>query len=54
MTPQDIKTASTSTLYELFDTYSSLQARGVRDEIIQELIAQELDLREQGPRCIHV
>ena len=46
MTPKDIQTASTATLYQLFDEYSSLQARGVRDEIIQELVAQELDRRE--------
>ena len=30
-----------------FDTYRTLQARSVRDEIYQELLAQELDQREQ-------
>jgi hypothetical protein len=30
-----------------FDTYRTLQARSVRDEIYQELLAQELDRREQ-------
>ena len=30
-----------------FDLYKSLQARSVRDEIYQELLAQELDRREQ-------
>jgi hypothetical protein len=30
-----------------FDTYRTLQARSVRDEIYQELLAQELDKREQ-------
>jgi len=30
-----------------FELYKSLQARSVRDEIYQELLAQELDQREQ-------
>ena len=30
-----------------FDTYRTLRARSVRDEIYQELLAQELDRREQ-------
>ena len=30
-----------------FELYKSLQARSVRDEIYQELLAQELDRREQ-------
>lgn len=38
---------STAKLYELYDLYSDLKSRGVRDEVIQEIIAQELDLREQ-------
>jgi hypothetical protein len=36
-----------SDLEEEFELYKSLQARGVRDEIYQELLAQELDRREQ-------
>ena len=34
-------------LEEEFELYKSLQARSVRDEIYQELLAQELDCREQ-------
>ncbi len=30
-----------------FETYRALQARSVRDEIYQELLAQTLDQREQ-------
>ena len=30
-----------------FELYKSLRARSVRDEIYQELLAQELDRREQ-------
>ena len=30
-----------------FELYKSLRARSVRDEIYQELLAQELDSREQ-------
>jgi hypothetical protein len=33
-------------LEDEFDLYKSLQARSVRDEIYQELLAQELDRRE--------
>ena len=38
---------SQDALEDEFELYKSLQARGVRDEIYQELLAQELDLREQ-------
>ena len=34
-------------LEDEFELYKSLQARSVRDEIYQELLAQELDQREQ-------
>ncbi len=34
-------------LEDEFDLYKSLQARSIRDEIYQELLAQELDQREQ-------
>ena len=34
-------------LEQEFELYKSLQARSVRDEIYQELLAQELDSREQ-------
>jgi len=34
-------------LEEEFELYKSLMARSVRDEIYQELLAQELDRREQ-------
>ena len=34
-------------LEEEFELYKSLRARSVRDEIYQELLAQELDKREQ-------
>jgi len=33
-------------LEQEFNLYKSLQARSVRDEIYQELLAQELDRRE--------
>ena len=33
-------------LEDEFELYKSLQARSVRDEIYQELLAQELDQRE--------
>ena len=33
-------------LEDEFELYKSLQARSVRDEIYQELLAQELDKRE--------
>lgn len=34
-------------LEQEFELYKSLRARSVRDEIYQELLAQELDKREQ-------
>ena len=34
-------------LEDQFELYKNLQARSVRDEIYQELLAQELDHREQ-------
>ncbi len=34
-------------LEDEFELYKNLQARSVRDEIYQELLAQELDKREQ-------
>ena len=34
-------------LEQEFELYKSLRARSVRDEIYQELLAQELDNREQ-------
>ena len=34
-------------LEQEFELYKNLQARSVRDEIYQELLAQELDKREQ-------
>ena len=34
-------------LEDEFELYKNLQARSVRDEIYQELLAQELDRREQ-------
>jgi len=42
-----IEQLSQDELEEEFELYKSLQARGVRDEIYQELLAQELDRREQ-------
>ena len=41
-----IEQLSQDELEEEFELYKSLQARGVRDEIYQELLAQELDRRE--------
>ena len=38
-------------LEDEFDLYKSLQARSVRDEIYQELLAQELDRREREQEC---
>jgi hypothetical protein len=38
-------------LEEEFELYKSLQARSVRDEIYQELLAQELDRREAEEVC---
>ena len=37
---------SQDALEDEFELYKSLQARSVRDEIYQELLAQELDRRE--------
>jgi hypothetical protein len=41
-----IEQLSQDELEDQFELYKSLQARGVRDEIYQELLAQELDRRE--------
>jgi hypothetical protein len=42
-----IEQLSQDELEQEFELYKSLQARSVRDEIYQELLAQELDHREQ-------
>ena len=42
-----IKQLNQDELEDQFEMYKSLQARSVRDEIYQELLAQELDKREQ-------
>jgi hypothetical protein len=42
-----IEQLSQDELEQEFELYKSLQARSVRDEIYQELLAQELDKREQ-------
>ena len=42
-----IEQLSQDQLEEEFELYKSLMARSVRDEIYQELLAQELDRREQ-------
>jgi hypothetical protein len=42
-----ISQLSQDDLEQEFELYRSLQARSVRDEIYQELLAQELDKREQ-------
>jgi hypothetical protein len=42
-----ISQLSQDELEEEFELYKSLQARSMRDEIYQELLAQELDSREQ-------
>ena len=42
-----IEQLSQDELEDEFELYKSLQARSVRDEIYQELLAQELDHREQ-------
>lgn len=42
-----IEQLSQDDLEQEFELYKSLQARSVRDEIYQELLAQELDRREQ-------
>jgi len=41
-----ISDLSQDDLEQEFELYKSLQARSVRDEIYQELLAQELDRRE--------
>lgn len=46
-----IEQLSTDQLEEEFELYKSLQARSVRDEIYQELLAQELDRREAEEVC---
>ena len=38
-------------LEDQFELYKSLNARSVRDEIYQELLAQELDRREAEEVC---
>ena len=42
-----IKELSADELEESFETYKTLQARSVNDEIVTELLAQELDNREK-------
>ncbi len=42
-----ISDLSQDDLEQEFELYKSLRARSVRDEIYQELVAQELDRREQ-------
>ena len=42
----NISQLSQEELEDEFELYKSLQARSVRDEIYQELLAQELDQRE--------
>lgn len=42
-----ISNLSQDDLEREFELYKNLQARSVRDEIYQELVAQELDRREQ-------
>ena len=42
-----IEQLSQDELEEQFELYKSLVSRSVRDEIYQELLAQELDKREQ-------
>ena len=42
-----IEQLSQDELEDQFELYKSLQSRSVRDEIYQELLAQELDRREQ-------
>jgi len=42
----NISQLSQDQLEDEFELYKNLQARSVRDEIYQELLAQELDRRE--------
>ena len=46
-----IEQLSQDDLEEEFELYKGLQARSVRDEIYQELLAQELDRREAEEVC---
>ena len=46
-----IEQLSQDDLEQEFELYKNLQARGVRDEIYQELLAQELDRREHEQEC---
>ena len=46
-----IEQLSQDDLEKEFELYKSLQARSVRDEIYQELLAQELDRRETEEVC---
>jgi len=46
-----IEQLSQDDLEQEFELYKNLQARGVRDEIYQELLAQELDRREAEEVC---
>lgn len=46
-----IEQLSQDQLEEEFELYKSLMARSVRDEIYQELLAQELDRRETEEVC---
>ena len=41
-----IRALSNDDLEDKFDLYKSLRSRSVQDEIVQELLAQELDKRE--------
>ena len=43
----EIEQLSQDELEDQFELYKSLVSRSVRDEIYQELLAQELDKREQ-------
>jgi hypothetical protein len=43
-----IEQLSQDELEDQFELYKNLQARGIRDEIYQELLAQELDRREHN------
>jgi hypothetical protein len=43
-----IEQLSQDDLEEKFELYKSLASKGVRDEIYTELLAQELDKREQA------
>ena len=47
----NISQLSQDELEDEFELYKNLQARSVRDEIYQELLAQELDRREAEEVC---